>query len=211
MAPVTALDAFPRRPIAVRAGWRTVLATAGSALVALATLAGGIWFAAVFGPSLLRDPQVWREGRPATITDMAGSCTTRLSWLPFSWCSLDVSYLGTAGQVLKRSVSALTFIDFDRSAPPSLKVDPNDENTVALSWFADDLPLRWSALVTAAGGLIFLAGVIGAGVWALLREFRLYRALALEPNPVAARILAVRLVSNPGWAREVSFRAEDQL
>ena len=206
MAPVTALDAFPRRPIAVRAHWRTVLAAAGSALVALATLAGGLWFAALFGPSLVRDARVWQEGHPASITNIAGSCTTRLSWLPFSWCSLDVSYRGMNGSVLTQPISALTFIDFDRSTPPSLKVDPRDEEAITLSWFANDLPLRWLALVAASGGLVFLAGVIGAGVWALLRELRLYRTLARKPNPVGARVLAVRLVSNPGWAREVSFQ-----
>ncbi len=205
MASLTALDSFPRRPIAVRAGRRTTLAAAGGALVALGALAAAIWFAALFGPGLLRDPRVWREGRPEPVTGMAGSCSTRLSWVPFSWCTLDVSYRGQDGRVVTRSVSALTFVDFDREAPPTVKVDPGDDGAVALSWFAEAMPLRWLALLTASGGLALLAGAIGGGVWASLREFRLYRTLARAPNPIGARVLGVRLVSSPGWAREVSF------
>ncbi len=142
---------------------------------------------------------------------MAGSCTVKLSLLPFSWCTLDVSYRCVAGRVATQSVTALTFVDFDRSAPPSLKVDPGDDEAVALSWFVDALPARWVALVVASGGLAFLAAVIGGGAWALLSEFRLYRTLARDPKPVEARVVGMRLVSSPGWAREVrfSYRAAD--
>ena len=180
------------------------LAVAGSALVALAALAAAVWFSTMFGPGLLRDPQVWRDGRLVPVTSVSGSCTTKLSWLPFAWCDLDVSYHAADGRVVARPLSALTFVDFDRDTPPRLKVDPGD-GAVALSWFAEELPLRWLALLVASGGLMFLGCVIGGGVWALLREFRLYRALAQGPNPVAAEVLGVRLVSSPGWAREVRF------
>ena len=139
------------------------------------------------------------------VTDVSGSCSTRVSWLPFSWCTLDVSYRDTIGNETTRPVSALTFFGFDRSASPSVKIDPHDDQGATLSWFATELPLRWLALLTASGGLLLLATVIGAGAWTLLREFRLYKVLARDPHPVEARVIEARLVSSPGWARELKF------
>ena len=202
---MSTLDAFPRRPIAIRASRRTTLAAAGSAFGALLALAGALWFVVLFGPGLLHDARVWREGQSAPVTDVTGSCRVQLSWLPFSWCTLDVSYRAPDGSITTRPLSALTFVDFDRSVPPSVKVDPADDQAVALSWFADELPLRWLALSTAAGGLALLAGVIAGGTWTWLREIRLYRVLARDPNPVEARVIETRLVSSPGWAREIRF------
>lgn len=202
---VSALDAFPRRPIAVKAGWRTTVATAGSALGVLAPLAFAVWFAAIFGPGLLSDARVWREGRPVPVTDVAGSCFVELSLLPFSWCTLDVSYRGLDGTEVKRSVTALNIGGFDRDTPPVLKVDPGDDDTVALSWFVASLLGRRVAFAIVEGIFMLLAGAIGTGLWISLREWRLYRVLALDPNPVAATVLGMRLLSNPGWAREVTF------
>lgn len=211
MSSVEVLNAFPRRPIAVRLGWRTALTAVGSTLVAAGALAGAVWFAALFGPGLLSDARVWRDGRPTSAAGVSGSCRTRLSWLPFAWCDLRASYRSEDGRPLTRPVTALTLVDFDRTTPPRIKVDPNDEGVPALSWFAEALPLRWLALLTVSGLLTFLAGVVGVGVWVLLREHRLYRALGRDPHPVEARVVGARIVANPSWAREIRFvyRAPD--
>lgn len=211
MSSAEVFGAFPRRPLAVRLSARTALGAAGSAFAAVAALAGALWFVVLFGPGLLSDARVWREGRPTLLVDLSGSCTTKLSWLPFSWCDVNASYRDVDGRVVTQSVNALTFVDFDRTAPAQLKVDPSNEKTLALSWFAEALPLRWVALLTASGILAFLSCVLGAGVWVLLREHRLYRALGQDPHPVEAKVVGTRIVSNPSWAREVqfSYRAAD--
>lgn len=205
MSFVSELDAFPRRPIVARAGWRTRIALAGSALCVLAAVATAIWFVAIFGPGLIDDPRVWREGRPVAVTNVAGSCFVKLSLLPFSWCTLDVSYRGADGKEVTRPVTALDLGGFDSDEPPIVKVDPRDDETIALSWFVDFLIVRWVALAIALALFALLGGAIGVGLWVSLREWRLYQILARAPNPVAAKVQTVRLLSSPGWAREITF------
>lgn len=206
MSPVSPLDAFPRRPLAVRLGWRARLAAGGAGLIALAALVGAVWFAVLLGPGLLRDARLSHEGVAVPVTRVAGSCRVQVSWLPLAWCAFDVSHPAATGPAVTRSLSALTIVGIDSRAPPVLKVDPNDPDAASLNWLADELPLRWLALLVLSGGLALLAAVVGAGAWTLLREVRLYRSLARAPNPVAARVSGVRLVSSPGWARELTFR-----
>lgn len=205
MTLISTLDAFPRRPIVVRSGWRTRLSLAGSALAVVVPWVVAIWFAVIFGPGLLADPRVWREGRSVPVTNVEGSCFVKLSLLPFSWCTLEISYEGFDGTEITRSVTAMNLGGFDSDEPPIVKIDPADEDTIALSWFVDSLVRRWLALALALPTFAVIGGVIGSGLWVSLREWRLYRLLAQHPNPVAVRVLNIRLLSNPGWAREVTF------
>ena len=62
------------------------------------------------------------------------------------------------------------------------------------------------ALALLCGLLVLLGGGMGAGTWVMLRQGRLWRALARQPQPVAAEVVGTRLVNNPSWAREYSFR-----
>ncbi len=198
------LAAFPRRPLAVHAGWRSTLGSLAAAAAVLAFVGGAAYFTWSDGRELLQEARIWDTGRPVPALGWRWRCRTQLV---LSQCDVDVSYEARPGQTVTLPASALVFMGMDESPPPlQVKVDPEDPERFAASILVNERPSRWLALGLLSGGLLLLAGIIGSGVWALLRQGRLWRALARQPRPVAAELLGTRLVSNPGWAREYSFR-----
>ena len=197
------LAAFPRRPLAVHAGWRSTLGSLAAAAAVLAFVGGAAYFTWSDGRELLQEARIWDTGRPVPALGWRWRCRTQLV---LSQCDVDVSYEARPGQTVTLPASALVFMGMDESPPPlQVKVDPEDPERFAASILVNERPSRWLALGLLSGGLLLLAGIIGSGVWALLRQGRLWRALARQPRPVAAELLGTRLVSNPGWAREYSF------
>ena len=198
------LAAFPRRPLAVHAGWRSTLGSVAAAAGVLACVGGAAYFTWSEGRELLQEARIWDTGRPVPALGWRWRCRTQLV---LSQCDVDVSYEARPGQTVTLPASALVFMGMDESPPPlQVKVDPEDPERFAASILVNERPSRWLALGLLSGGLLLLAGVIGSGVWALLRQGRLWQALARQPRPVAAELIGTRLVSNPGWAREYSFR-----
>ena len=191
--------AFPRRRIRTRASGRDLLVIAGSAAMALALLAFATWMVAAYGPGLLQDPATWREGERVQVLGLDQSCTTKISWLPLARCEARARYAAGDGAPRAATLRALTFFGIDPSTRAELRVDATHGQRAALSWYVDELPLLLVAV------LLLLAAVVGLGAAALVREFRLYRTLAEAPQPALARIVSERLVSSPGWAREIVF------
>ena len=205
MTPSDPTLAFPRRRVRTRASARDLLVIAGSAAMALALLAFAVWMVAQYGPGLLRDSASWREGERVQVLGLDQGCTVKISWLPLARCDARARYLGSDGAPHTQTLRALTFFGIDPSRPAELRVDAARGGRAVLSWYVDELPLRWLAEAVLVGALLLLAGVVGRGAAALVREFRLYRALAAAPRPALAQIVAERLVSSPGWAREIVF------
>ncbi len=198
------LAAFPRRPLAVRAGWRSTLGGLAAAVAVLACLGGAAYFTWSEGRELLQEARVWDTGRPVPALGWRWRCRTQLV---LSQCDVDVSYEASPGRTVTLPASALVFMGMDETPPPlQVKVDPENPERFAASILVNERPSRWLALGLLSGGLLLLGGIIGGGVWTLLRQGRLWRALARQPRPVAAELLGTRLVNNPSWAREYRFR-----
>lgn len=198
------IGAFPRREIAVRAGWRARLALAGSAIMVAAMLAGAIFIGASEGLQIREDQRIWDQGRPVPAEDVRGRCRTNI--LMVSQCSLTVTYAQGSGRSSTTQLSALVFGGLDSPLPePVVKVDPADPDRVVLNAMVDAAPQRWIAVAGLTGGLLVLSALVGFGVWIGLRESRLWRILARDPRPVAARVLSSRYVSTPNHAHEITF------
>ena len=198
------LAAFPRRPLAVRAGWRSTLGSLAAVGAVLACLGGAAYFAWSEGRALLQEARIWDTGRPVPALGWRWRCRTQLV---LAQCDVDVSYEASPGRTVTLPASALLMLGMDETPPPlQVKVDPEHPDRFAASILVNERPSRWLALAVLSGGLLLLGGSIGGGAWALLRQGRLWRALARQPHPVAAEVVGTRLVSNPGWAREYSFR-----
>lgn len=198
------LAAFPRRPLAVRAGWRSTLGSLAAAAGVLACLGGAAYFTWSEGGELLQEARIWDTGRPVPALGWRWRCRTQLV---LSQCDVDVSYEASPGRTVTLPATALVFMGMDDAPPPlQVKVDPQNPERFAASILVNERPSRWLALSMLSGGLLLLGGILGGGVWALLRQGRLWRVLARQPRPVAAELLGTRLVSNPGWAREYRFR-----
>ena len=200
------LAAFPRRRLAVRAGWRSTLGSLAAAAMALACVSGAAFFAWSYGRDLLQEARIWDTGRPVPALGWKWRCRTQLV---LADCNVDVSYEASPGRTVTLPASALVMFSMDDNPPPlQVKVDPEHPDRFAASVLVDERPSRWMALAVLSGGLLLLGGIVGGGAWALLHQRRLWRSLALQPRPVAAEVVGTRLVSNPGWAREYSFRYE---
>lgn len=200
------LAAFPRRALAVRAGWRSTLGSFAAAAMALVCLGGAAFFAWSDGGDLLQEARIWDTGRPVPALGWRWHCRTQFV---LAQCDVDVSYEASPGRTFTIPASVLLMLGMDDNPSPlQVKVDPGHSDRFAASVLVDERPSRWLALAVLSGGLVVLGGIIGGGTWALLRQLRLWRALARQPRPVAAGVVRTRLVSNPGWAREYSFRYE---
>lgn len=200
------LAAFPRRLLAVRAGWRSTLGSLAAAAMVLACLGGAAFFAWSDGGELLQEARIWDTGRPVPALGWRGRCRTQFV---LAQCNVDVSYEASPGQTVTAPASALVMLGMDDDPPPlQVKVDPEHPDRFAASVLVNERPSRWLALAVLSGGLLLLGGSIGASTWALLRQGRLWRALARQPRPVAAEVVGTRLVDFPGWAWEYSFRYE---
>lgn len=198
------LAAFPRRPLAVRAGWRSTLGSLAFAAMALACLGGAAYFGWSYGSDLLQEARIWDTGRPVPALGWRWRCRTQLV---LADCNVDVSYEAAPGQSVIIPASALLMMGMDDNpAPLQVKVDPEHPDRFAASVLVDERPSRWLALAVLSGSLLLLGGGMGGGTWVLLRQGRLWRALARQPRPVAAEVVGTRLVNNPSWAREYSFR-----
>ena len=198
------LAAFPRRPLAVRAGWRSTLGNLAAVAAVLACLGGAAYFTWSEGRELLEEARIWDIGRPVPALGWRWRCRTQLV---LSQCDVDVSYEASPGWTVTLPATALVFLGMDETPPPlQVKVDPEDPERFAASILVNEHPSRWLALGLLSGGLLLLGCIIGGGVWVLLRQGRRWRARARQPRPVAAELLGTRLVSNPGWAREYRFR-----
>lgn len=198
------LAAFPRRPLAVRAGWRSTLGNLAASAAVLACLGGAAYFTWSEGRELLQEARIWDTGRPVPALGWRWRCRTQLV---LSQCDVDVSYEASPGRTVTLPATALVFLGMDESPPPlQVKVDPENSERFAASILVNERASRWLALAVLSGGLLLLGSIIGGGIWALLRQGRLWRALAGQPRPVAAELLGTRLVRSPGWAREYRFR-----
>ncbi len=162
------LAAFPRRPLAVRAGWRSTLGNLAGAAGVLACLGGAAYFTWSEGRELLQEARIWDTGRPVPALGWRWHCRTQLV---LSQCDVDVSYEARPGRTVTLPATALVFMGMDETPPPlQVKVDPENPERFAASILVNERPSRWLALGLLSGGLLVLAGIIGGGVWALLRQ-----------------------------------------
>jgi hypothetical protein len=199
--------AFPRRPLHVRASARQRAFLGFSLAVALACEAGAAWFAATLLPPLLREGAAWPAGAPVAAGPIAVHCHVELRWLPLASCAARGTWTDLAGRTQPFEASIVTLVGVDRDPAPELRLDPARPGLPMLSTFVAERPLRSAAAAVLVGGLAFLGAVVAVGAWLLLRDLRAHRALARNPWPVEARVVAERIVGNPEWAREIRFRA----
>ncbi|GLS44574.1 hypothetical protein [Methylobacterium brachythecii] len=200
------LSAFPRRPLALKAGWRAQGALYFGAFMVLASLAGAV-FIGISQSREMQDQRIWREGRPVPVKGIHGRCRNNL--ILAAQCSLTVSYEPSPGKSEETEVSALVFGGLDNPLPrPVAKIDPADPHSLALNAMVDAAAERWIAVAELTGGLVFLSAVVAFGVWMSLREAQLWRILVKDPQPVAARVIASRYVKTPDYAREFTFEVD---
>jgi len=179
-----------------------------AAVFGIGFLGANLFIAITFGLDLLREPQVWAEGLEVPITSSKGSCHNYILFLPLSNCSLKLTYEEPGGAVHSKVVQVLLFADIEPKEKARLKIDPENPDSIALSWLINRLEERWIAL----GGFC-LAGfaisvLICAGLVRTLWEWRLYRKMGRSPHPIPVTILGKRLVTIPDHAWEYSFRYE---
>ena len=198
------LAAFPRRPLEIRAGWRSTLGSLAAIGAVLACLGGAAFFAWSEGRDLLEEARIWNTGRPVPALGWRWRCRNQLV---LAQCSVDVSYEASPGRTITAPASVLVLLGLDEAPPPlQVKVDPEHPDRFAASILVNERPSRWLAVALLSGALLLLGGSIGGGTWVFLRQGRLWRALARQPHPVVADVVGTRLISNPSWAREYSFR-----
>ena len=125
---------------------------------------------------------------------------------PRSRAGLALALPHPAGAVAMRRGRVIRGQSWPDGHPARHRPGLHGHGRFAASILGNERPSRWLALSVLSGGLLLLGGILGGGVWALLRQGRLWRVLARQPRPVAAELLGTRLVSNPGWAREYRFR-----
>lgn len=203
-----AISAFPRRPLRVRLGFKQGAALAMAAIVGAAMLAGFLFLGATFGSDLLREPQVWREGREVPIESLKGACRTKISFLPLSDCSVTLTYRAPGGTVRTKEILALVFGGMKPRESARLKIDPENPDSVALSWLINRIEERWIVLVGLCLAGLGLGALICAGLIKSLSEWRLYKAMGRSPYPILVTFLKKRHVANPNYAWEYSFRYE---
>jgi len=203
-----AISAFPRRPLRVRLGFKQGAALAMAAIVGVAMLAGFLFLGATFGSDLLREPQVWREGREVPIEALEGSCRAQMSFLPLSYCSFALTYRAPGETIRTKEVLALVFADMAPRESATLKIDPENPDSVALSWLIDCLEERWIVLVGLCLIGLGLGASICAGLIRSLSEWRRYKAMGRSPYPILVAFLKKKHVANPNYAWEYSFRYE---
>ncbi len=168
-------------------------------------LAGFGYLAISYGPSLLRESEVWHKGQSVPIQSLQGQCRTGISWLPLSNCHFSLVYEGLDGAARTNDVRAFLLGGLDRQEEPQLKIDPDHPDSIALSWLIEAITERWLVLVSLLFIGIALAAVICGMMLKILSEWRLYRAMGRKPQPIEVAILGMRHVSSPGYAREYSF------
>lgn len=207
MGRAAAWAAFPRRPLRVRATWRQRAFIAFSAAMALACAVGAAWFAVELVPALVRESRAWPAGRPVDAGPIEIRCSVELKLLPFAQCRAAATWTDLAGRPQRLDTSIVTLVGVDPAVPRVLRLDPLRPGEPMLSTFVEELPLRGVAAALLIGGLALLGAVVAGGAWLLLRDLRAYRALARNPWPVEAHVVADRIVANPEWAREIRFRA----
>ena len=210
MGQAEAWAAFPRRPLRVRASGRQRAFIAFSAAMALAAWVGAAWLAVELVPPLLRDASAWETARPVAHGLLKIRCDTERSWLPLARCRATGSWTDLAGRTQPFDETIVTLFGVGDARRPELRVaisPSGSPGSPMLSVFVAELPLRSAAGLILVGGLAGLGGVVLGGAWLLLRDLRAWRALARNPWPVEARLVADRIVANPEWAHEFRFRA----
>lgn len=201
----TGLDAFPRRALKVTMNFRETAALVSGALIGISALAAIIFFLLTYAPDIIADRAVYEEGEPVKLVNMEGKCLIQISFLPFADCRYQIAY-DSGGIVKTDEVSALFFGGAGDPGDITAKVDRNDNSRIAISWFAEQITERWLALVGLCFGLALLGGVLVIGAWRSVKEFRLYRKLALMPQPIVALIEGVEQVSSPNYAHRYTYR-----
>lgn len=203
-----ALSAFPKRPLLVRLGLKQGAALAMAAVVGAGMVIGFLFLGVTFGLDLVREPQVWMDGQEVRIESLKGKCHIQISFLPLSHCSLDLMYREPGGNVHAKEVLALVIAGIEPREEARLKIDPDNPDSVALSWLINRIEERWLVLVGLCLVGLGLGALICAGLAKSLSEWRLYRAMGRAPQPIPVTIVKRRHVANPNYAWEYTFRYE---
>ena len=199
------IDAFPRRPIAVRMQIGDKLSLVLGALVFAGSLAFGVWLIADNIPNILNERTIFETG---TQTKGDASATCASSKLGIKRCVFEVDYVGAVGQRKSGELTMLLWGDPERDQRVVIRFDPENDSRFAISWGVE----RWLNRAITASVLALvtlgLGGLIGAAIRLTLRDWLLLRKLAANPDPVPARIIHVKRVTYPSYAQEYTFEWE---
>jgi hypothetical protein len=194
------MQGFPRGPYKLSAKFVAyrLLASAGSALVALGCIVGYSYMAGSQASAILRDQRIWDAGGSSIPAAVHGNVTTRQFVLKNY--SLEVEFKAPDGRERHHKVEFDTlFGGIPDDSPMEVRMSPENPDAIALGAAVDVAGKRWAAAgFFAVVGIFLLGGAFGTLSWTAARQWRRVARAARSGVPVPCALLRREVIKNQG-------------